>query len=183
MGPQGLCTADNRGMKVLNLCCSSDHRFEGWFGSEADYCSQTERGLIECPMCGDTTVQRLPSAPHVVTSSSRAVSVPQALKERRAHPGPGATTEATGDVAPMPEGHADQLTLQSAWLRAVQHVMTHTDDVGTRFAEEARRMHYGEVDERPIRGQATSDEARALQDEGIEVMALPMPTAIKGPVQ
>lgn len=170
-------------MKVLNLCCSSDHRFEGWFASEVDYCSQTERGLIECPMCGDKTVQRLPSAPHVVTSSSRAVSVPCPLNERRARPRSGAVADATGDVAPLPEGRVDQLTLQSAWLRAVQHVITHTDDVGTRFAEEARRMHYGEADERPIRGQATSDEARALHEEGIEVMALPMPAAIKGTVQ
>ncbi len=68
-------------------------------------------------------------------------------------------------------------------MRAVQHVMTHTDDVGTQFAEEARRMHYGEAEERPIRGQATADEAKALHEEGIEVQALPMPAAIKGPVQ
>lgn len=179
MHPQGLCNPDNRTMKVLNLCCSSDHRFEGWFASEVDYCSQTERGLIECPMCGDKTVQRLPSAPHVVTSSSRAVAVPDPSKERRSQPRSGAT----GDAAPMPERQIDQFTLQSAWLRAVRHVITHTDDVGTRFAEEARRMHYGEADERPIRGQATSDEARALHEEGIEVMALPMPAAIKGTVQ
>lgn len=170
-------------MKVLNLCCSSGHRFEGWFGSEDDYRSQAEHGLIECPMCADKAVQRLPSAPHVLTSSSRAVSVPRPTQERPVPSRAGAPAEATGPAAQMPEGPVDQLTLQSAWLRAVQHVITHTDDVGARFAEEARRMHYGEADERPIRGQATSEEAQALHEEGIEVMALPMPAAIKGPVQ
>ena len=73
--------------------------------------------------------------------------------------------------------------MQAAWLRAVQHVMSHTDDVGDRFAEEARRIHYGEVDERAIRGRATPDEAQALKDEGIEVVSLPVPPALKGTLQ
>ena len=73
--------------------------------------------------------------------------------------------------------------MQSALLRAVQHIMAHTDDVGPRFAEEARRMHYGEADERPIRGQATPDEAKALHEEGIEIVSLPVPDALKGPLQ
>ena len=73
--------------------------------------------------------------------------------------------------------------MQSAWLRALRHVIANTDDVGDRFAEEARRIHYGEVDVRAIRGQATRDEAQALADEGIEVMSLPVPPALKGPVQ
>ena len=170
-------------MKVLNLCCSSDHRFEGWFASEDDYQSQIERGLIECPMCGDKTVQRLPSAPHVLTSSSRGMSVTHPTEERRVQSRSGAVVEGSPSNPVSPEVHGDQLTLQSAWLRAVQHVISHTDDVGTQFAEEARRMHYGEADERPIRGQATSDEAKALHEEGIDVMSLPMPAALKGPVQ
>ena len=170
-------------MKVLNLRCPSDHRFEGWFASEDDYRSQTERALIECPMCGDTTVQRLPSAPHVLTSTSRAEPQTQPVKARQVQPRPGSVTESAAAGTPTAEAQPDQFMLQSAWLRAVQHVMKHTDDVGTQFAEEARRMHYGEADERPIRGQATSDEARALHDEGIEVMALPIPSAIKGTVQ
>ncbi|MDL2336978.1 MAG: DUF1178 family protein [Pseudomonadota bacterium] len=168
-------------MKVLNLCCASDHRFEGWFASEDDYRGQTERGLVECPLCGDKTVNRLPSAPHVLTSSSRAASMSHQANERRGQPDSDAATESIAGINKPPA--ADQFTLQSAWLRAVQHVITHTDDVGPRFAEEARRMHYGEADERPIRGQATSDEAKALHEEGIEVMALPMPVAIKGTVQ
>jgi hypothetical protein len=170
-------------MKVLNLCCSSDHRFEGWFASEDDYRSQIERGLIECPICGDKTVQRLPSAPHVLTSSSRGVSVTHPVEERRVQSGSGSVVEGSPSNPVSPDVHGDRLALQSAWMRAVQHVISHTDDVGTQFAEEARRMHYGEADERPIRGQATSDEAKALHEEGIDVMSLPIPAALKGPVQ
>jgi hypothetical protein len=146
-------------MKVLDLRCAHEHPFEGWFASEDDYLSQRERGLVECPLCGDKDVTRLPSAPRLNVSGARE---PQA--------------------APA-SGKEIGVTMQAAWLRAVQHVLKNTDDVGDRFAEEARRIHYGETDERAIRGQATPDEAQALRDEGIEVMALPMPTAIKGPVQ
>ena len=150
-------------MKVLNLSCLHSHRFEGWFASEDDYLSQAERGMVECPLCGEKTVTRLPSAPHVHTSTSREIV-----------PSQTASSSADAPVA---------LTQQGAWLRAVQHVMANTDDVGDRFAEEARRMHYGETDERAIRGRATREEARALVEEGIEVMSLPVPPALKGPLQ
>ena len=152
-------------MKVLNLRCANDHRFEGWFGSEADFQSQCERGLIECPLCGDTTASRLPSAPHVHVSSSS----------------PSSSSRA---VAAQPEPDAAlQVTRQTAWMQAVRHVIANTDDVGDGFAEEARRMHYGEADERAIRGRTTREDARALLDEGIEVMPLALPPALKGPVQ
>ena len=75
------------------------------------------------------------------------------------------------------------MTMQSQWLRAVRHVMSSTEDVGERFPEEARRIHYGEVEERGIRGRASREDAEALREEGIEVMALPVPDALKGPVQ
>ena len=153
-------------MKVLNLVCPHEHRFEGWFASEVDYLSQTERGLVECPLCGDNSVTRLPSAPHVHTSNAREVA-----------PAPAAPARPAGPDSPV------ALTQQAAWLRAVRHVMTHTDDVGDRFAEEARRMHYGETEERAIRGQATRAQAQSLVDEGIAVMPLPLPPALKGPLQ
>ena len=149
-------------MKVLNLRCTNEHRFEGWFASEDDFQSQFERALVECPMCGDKSISRLPTAPHLSMAKARE---PQA---------PAAPVAAS---APAP------MTMQAAWLRAVQHVIAHTDDVGERFAEEARRIHYGETDERAIRGKATPDEAQALQDEGIAVMSLPVPSAMKGPLQ
>jgi len=177
-------------MKVLNLRCSAEHRFEGWFGSQADYLAQIEKNLVACPLCGDTQVQRLPSAPHVVTSHSRAeTTAHESAEAQRAASVPASG----GGVAHSPSEPAVQQTaltpqldpqaLQAAWMQAVQHVIKHTDDVGPRFAEEARRMHYGEVEERPIRGQATPVEARSLREEGIEVASLPMPAAMKGPVQ
>jgi hypothetical protein len=152
-------------MKVLNLRCLHHHVFEGWFASEDDFQSQSDRGLIECPLCGDKTVAKLPSAPRLNVSGAREPAVVQPSTE----PAPG-------------EG-AQAMTLQSMWMRAVQHVMATTVDVGDKFAEEARRIHYGEAEERGIRGKASAEDAQALQDEGIEVMALPVPVAAKGRLQ
>jgi hypothetical protein len=149
-------------MKVLNLGCANDHRFEGWFASDDDFQSQFERGLVECPMCGDKTVTRFPTAPRLNVSKTRE---------------PASSAPAASGKSPI------EMTMQAAWLRAVRHVMSTTDDVGDRFAEEARRIHYGEIDMRAIRGQATPDEAQALQEEGIEVVSLPIPPSLKGPVQ
>jgi len=89
-------------------------------------------------------------------------------------------------VAPTPAHDVTSVSpaqVQAAWLQAVQHVMAHTEDVGQRFAEEARKMHYGESEERGIRGQATPEQTRDLLEEGISVMPLPIPDALKGPVQ
>jgi hypothetical protein len=151
-------------MKVLDLRCPHDHRFEGWFASEDDFQSQCERGLVDCPVCGAQGIARMPSAPRLNVSGAREPQSEVAAKPAGASPG--------GEV-----------TLQSAWMKAVRHVLDHTDDVGERFAEEARKIHYGEIDERAIRGRATPEEARALHDEGIEVMSLPMPSGLKGPLQ
>ncbi len=145
-------------MKVLNLRCTHDHRFEGWFGSEEDFQSQHERGLVECPLCADKTVTRLPSAPRLNVSNLREVAA----------------------VRPPDDAQAQA---QSKWMRAVRHLMDNTEDVGERFPEEARRIHYGEVQERGIRGQATREDADALREEGIEVMAVAVPAALKGNVQ
>jgi len=147
-------------MKVLNLQCTHQHVFEGWFGSEDEFVSQRERGLLECPICGDREVAKLPSAPRLNLGASE----------------PAATAKT--DVAAMP-----QAALQKAWLQMVRQVMANTEDVGERFAEEARRIHYGESEERGIRGQASPEETEALLDEGIQVLPLPVPKALKGPVQ
>ena len=148
-------------MKVLNLRCAHDHVFEGWFASEADYLAQGERGLVACPLCSDTTIQRLPSAPRLNVSKQR-----------------GAVTNAAGSPMPSPsEAH------QSKWLRAVRHMIANTEDVGERFPEEARRIHYGEADARAIRGRASSADAEALRDEGIEVVSVPVPEPLKGSLQ
>jgi len=153
-------------MKVLNLRCAHDHGFEGWFASEQDYLSQCERGDIACPLCGDTVIHRLPSAPRLNLSGARApVSVA---------PTAGAVAVAGATVPAMAE-------LQALWLKTVRQVMADTEDVGERFPEEARRIHYGETDQRGIRGQASERQRAELADEGIEVMALPLPAGLTGP--
>ena len=145
-------------MKVLNLRCENGHGFEGWFASDDDFMGQNGRGLVECPMCGDKVIVRLPTAPRLNLSGQR---------------------EPAG-AAGGPPVAAD---LQAAWLQAVQQMMASTEDVGDRFPEEARRIHYGEKPHRGIRGEATPDEREALRDEGIEVVPIPIPRALKGPVQ
>ncbi len=152
-------------MKVLSLRCSNGHGFEGWFASEDDYQSQNGRGLVECPLCADKVISRLPSAPRLNLSGAKA---PEA-----ATPAPAAA----GGSAPA------EVTLQAAWMQAVRHVLANTEDVGERFAEEARRIHYGEAEVRGIRGQATPEDAESLRDEGIEVAVLPLPKPLKEPLQ
>lgn len=148
-------------MKVLDLVCAHEHRFEGWFASDDDEAAQRKRGLLVCPLCGDADVRRLPSAPRLNL---------------------GAAPMAEGD-GPQSLALPEAGDLQAQWLRAVRHVIEHTEDVGERFAVEARRIHYGEVAQRGIRGQATPDDAQALREEGIEVMSLPLPAALKGRLQ
>lgn len=149
-------------MKVLNLQCAHGHGFEGWFGSEDDFQGQLSRGLVECPICGDTAIAKMLSAPRLNLGAGREAP-PEAKQEVMS----GATEQA----------------LQKAWLRMVREVMANTEDVGERFAEEARRIHYGETAERHIRGQASREETEALLEEGISVLPLPLPKAVKGPVQ
>ena len=147
-------------MKVLDLRCANGHGFEGWFGSEDDFLDQNGRGLVECPLCADHVITRLPSAPRLNLSGAR----------EPAQPAPAKAEPAAAD-------------LQAMWMQAVRHAIENTDDVGERFAEEARRIHYGETDARGIRGVASAQERQALHEEGIEVLALPIPAGLKGPVQ
>lgn len=142
-------------MKVLNLRCGNGHGFEGWFASDDEFMAQNGRGLIECPLCADRIISRMPTAPRLNLS---------------------------GPQEPAPAA-AEPKPLQAQWVATVRRLLENTDDVGERFPEEARRIHYGEIEARGIRGQASADERRALLDEGIEVMALPIPSALKGPVQ
>lgn len=154
-------------MKVLNLRCTQDHGFEGWFSSEDDFQAQNQRAVIECPLCGDTGVTRLPSAPRLNLSGARAPT-----------PGTDALTAATAAPAAVPG--LVPADMKAHWLQAVRQVLANTEDVGERFPEEARRIHYGETGQRGIRGQASAQERAELAEEGIEVMALLLPAALKG---
>ena len=151
-------------MKVLDLRCAQDHRFEGWFASEEDAQSQISRDLVQCPVCGDHAVSRLPSAPRL--NLSGATAKPAQAKVRNAE-------EGKADVQQMMQA------LQAHYLKAVRQVLAQTEDVGERFAEEARRMHYEEAPERGIRGSATPEDVQALADEGIETFPLIVPDALK----
>lgn len=165
-------------MKVYDLGCGHDHRFEGWFGSAEEFESQRDRGLIECPLCGSHEVRRLPSAARL--NLARASDGRPA--QDRDQPAPAAgEAPPTGAGAP-PEGGAVQ-ALQAAWLRLARRVIANTEDVGDRFTDEARRIHRDEAPARPIRGVATARQAAELADEGIEVVALPLPAAAKEPLQ
>ena len=160
-------------MKVLNLHCAHGHGFEGWFASEDDFQDQLTRRLLECPLCGDSGVTKLPSAPRL--NLSGAGSAPAAAE---AQAGAGRSASDAAPVAAMPPA-----ALQAAWMHMVRRVMASTEDVGERFAEEARKMHYGESEERGIRGQATPAQTEELLDEGIAVMPLPIPAGFKNTLQ
>ncbi|MES2511845.1 MAG: DUF1178 family protein [Pseudomonadota bacterium] len=169
-------------MKVLNLQCAHQHSFEGWFASEDDFQSQLTRGLVECPMCSDKAVQKMPSAPrlnlggHETPSASTPTAAPAAG-------GSGQATQ-TALVPSQPSGDAPMNpAAQAAFLKALRHVMANTEDVGERFADEARRMHYGDTEARNIRGQASVKETVELLEEGIEVMPVPLPAALKETLQ
>lgn len=152
-------------MKVLDLRCGAGHAFEGWFASEDEYASQRERGLLDCPVCGNAEVLRLPSAPRLNLSGARA-------------PGPAPAPEPAQATA-----LAGANTAAQRFVAAVAELLNNTQDVGSRFAEEARRIHYGESEAKAIRGQTTPQEREALADEGIEVFTLPVGIAPKTPLQ
>lgn len=136
-------------MVIYDLCCEAGHRFEGWFDNAAAFESQQAESGLSCPVCGATQVRRLPSASHI--NRGRARNLEQAQQ----------ALDGAGEQA------------RAALTRLHDYVDRHFDDVGSDFAEEARRIHYGECPERHIRGQATHEEVRALGTEGVETFALP----------
>jgi hypothetical protein len=143
-------------LKVFALICANEHSFEGWFTSENDFDTQMEKGQLSCPMCGSGDVRRTPSAARLNF---------------------GAQPERQQAMLPTPQ------QLQAAYLRIAREIAANTEDVGERFAEEARRIHYEEVPARGIRGTTTRDEAEALEDEGINVMPFPFSELLKEPLQ
>jgi hypothetical protein len=140
-------------MKVYNLSCEHEHRFEGWFSSEEDFNSQLERQHIACPVCDSRGIRRMLSAPRLNLS--------------------GAQTS-----------RDDAYTaLQAKLLEAARQLIASTEDVGDHFVEEARRIHYKEAQNRGIRGNASADECAELAEEGIDVIQLSLPEALKHSLQ
>lgn len=153
-------------MKVLDLQCAVGHVFEGWFASEADFVDQRQRSLVQCPVCGDPSVLKKLSAPRLSLSGIR--SEPSERKDESQN----VVASPTQSPAPV-----------DALLALARRVLAETTDVGDQFAEEARKMHYGEKKVAGIRGTATADETHALADEGIEVRSFRLPQILKGPLQ
>jgi hypothetical protein len=155
---------------VFNLSCSADHRFEGWFASGEDFDAQQGRGLLSCPMCGSSEVSKQLSAPrlnlHAQAEGGRG--------ERHAERHAGHAAAAPAKDAPREQMAMLSPRQQELLRELVRQVVENTEDVGDRFAEEARRIHYKEAEARSIRGVATREEAQALEEEGIEVAQLPI---------
>ncbi len=147
-------------MKVLDLRCQQDHAFEGWFASEQDYLDQRQRGLLQCPLCGTSDVHKTLSAPRINRGGrgkEGAASAPRVPAD------PGAAQNSESAVS---------VPAQAAWLQAARRMLAQAEDVGPRFADEARRMHRGETPERTIKGEASVADAVQLLDEGIAVLPL-----------
>lgn len=148
-------------MIVFDLACGSGHVFEAWFGSSGDYEDQKERGLLSCPICDDADVGKAVMAPSV-----------------------GAKGNSASAVVPLrgggPPAAAEMKAMLAALARAQSKVLEGSEHVGPRFATEARAIHDGDAPQRPIHGQATIAEARALADDGVPVAALPLPVPPPG---
>ena len=141
-------------MIVYNLACDQEHEFEGWFSSQEDFQGQTSSGLLSCPTCGSKNITKRLSAPYVNTASPKQGETQIQKKE----------TALAG------------VDLQNLHNKFIDYVVKNTEDVGVKFPEEARKIYYGESDNRSIRGEASGEAMKELQEEGIEVYALPTGT-------
>jgi hypothetical protein len=155
-------------MLVVDLHCDQGHVFEGWFASAEDLASQRSRGLLSCPVCGARDVSRRPAASRLNVSS---------LKQQ------GASAAESAEQAPERAPTQAVEALQAMYLQAVKHVLQHTEDVGEHFVQEVRDMHRGDAPQRAVRGQADRDEVAELREEGIDVVSMPIPKGLDGPLQ
>ena len=178
-------------MKVLDLQCTARHPFEGWFASEDEFQSQLARGLVECPLCADNRIVKMLSAPRLnlgghSTPDRVASSAEGPAAGGGAAPRPAELALVGADaVPPAPQAQPQLMSGagHAGFLKALRQIVAQTENVGDRFASEARRMHYGEVETRSIRGQATHRETVDLLEEGIEVMPLPLPAVLRETLQ
>jgi hypothetical protein len=148
-----------------NLRCERGHAFESWFQSSSAYESQEKRKLVNCPSCGSAKVERAIMAPRIVSKKDRQEPAPA--------PAPAASTEITAPAS-TPLMMAQERELRAKLKELRDHIVKNADNVGERFPNEARKMHYGDIEHRPIYGEASPEEARSLIDEGVEVSPLPV---------
>ena len=146
-----------------NLRCDRGHAFESWFQSSSAYESQEKRKLVSCPACGSVKVERAIMAPQIVSKKGK----------DNAAPSPAASTEVAAPAS-TPLMMAQERELRAKLKELRDHIVKNADNVGERFPNEARKMHYGDIEHRPIYGEASPEEARSLIDEGVEVSPLPV---------
>lgn len=136
----------------FTLHCDEGHEFEAWFRSNEDYETQAKRGFVECPHCGSIRVSKALMAPQVAT---------------------GRAKDQHKEAVMVAAGQAMQREMMDKMREFTRQVKEKADNVGEKFPEEARKMHYGETDAKPIYGKASPDEVESLVDEGVEIMPLP----------
>ncbi len=149
-------------MIVFDLKCRRDHVFEAWFPDSASFAEQAEAGKVVCPVCGSRKVAKALMAPAVLKGSGQDKSKTQASRSVE-----------TGGVAAAAPDREKAAELRSMLRELRKHVESNCDYVGPQFAEEARKIHYGETDPRGIYGETSDDEAKALEEEGIDVARVP----------
>jgi hypothetical protein len=143
-------------MIIYDLSCANDHRFEGWFRNADDFSAQLDRGLVACPQCGQSQVRRIPSAVSIASNTSNAKASAQSFAAKTVSNAEPSATQAKAMIRQI-----------------INEVLATSEDVGSEFAAEARRIHYHAAPDRSIRGQASSDQVSELIDEGIDVVSMP----------
>ncbi len=159
-------------MILYNLVCAKGHEFESWFAGSAAYDRQAKRGLVECPVCGSTKVEKALMTPRLARTRKLTPTASET-------PEPAAASEPVVPAAPEPPAPVAVISPQERELRTKlrelrEHLVKNAENVGQRFPEEARKMHYGEKEHRSIYGTASPDDAKALHEEGIEFAPLPV---------
>ena len=142
-----------------DLRCEKGHAFESWFQSSGAYESQVKRKLVNCPNCGSVKVEKAIMAPRIVGKS-----------KNRPAPAPDAGSETTAPLMMAPQ----EAELRAKLKELRDHIVKNADNVGEKFPNEARKMHYGDIEHRPIYGEASPEEAKSLIEEGVEVSPLPV---------
>ena len=160
-------------MIKYQLICDKSHEFEGWFGDSAAFESQQESGLLTCPVCGSADVRRALMAPNLASPKTRKTELAEQQPSAQPEPQPQPQAPQQASAA-LPPAAARKMQELMSEMRALQtKIREECRDVGNDFAEEARKIHYGEVEPEGIYGQATAEEREALDEEGIEIMDMP----------
>ncbi|MGB8637692.1 MAG: DUF1178 family protein [Pseudolabrys sp.] len=148
------------------LICQRGHQFESWFQDSAAYDKQAKRGLVSCPHCGSAKVEKAIMAPRLSATAkkrSKAIEAPETAPEAAPAPAP----------APVAMISPQEQEIRAKLKELRDHLTKNADNVGAKFPEEARKMHYGEIEHRSIYGVASPEEAKELSEEGIEFHPLP----------